>query len=484
MDDQITSHHLALLEERGLVRVFGEDMNRILRFGHALIREASYSTILTSRRAELHRDVAESIQELFPDRDALLSLILARHWLNAREYGQLARELLPRAQALISTGHGEALIELLTSIPPNQTSGSEELDLQIVLGDAYQATGAYDQARELYERILSRASDDVMKSRLLYHLGMVYYRLSRYERSIEFHHQSLVLTANTGDRWQEARTLKGLGLAYWNLSDYDNAQSVLERARDLIADTGDAIELANVELNLANVYRDRGAYPRAIEAGQHALALFEENRLPTLASYAHTALGSSYYSAGDLTTAISYYERAAQISRELNDPLGLAAGLCNLGELYEHLAQFEQSGASYREAIRLSQQLKNDYLLAFALTGLAEVRLHQARAGGEAAHLEAAQAGVEEALAVGLRMKSNERIGAAYRLRAEVHAARGQAEQAELDAQQAVELLQQVGHALELKRADRVYGEVLSTSARPQAHERAKFYLDQAEKGA
>ncbi len=467
MDTRIVLAHLAMLEERGLVQVSGEGRARTLRFKHALTREASYNSILTTRRAELHRNVAGIIQELYPERDATLALSLAEHWLNAREYAQVSAELLPRARQLVSGGHSQALIQLLERA---QSPGAENLDLDVLItrGDAHEALGQYEQARELYEKALGLAPDQVMQSRLLYHLGMSYYRLSQYPRAIEYHLHSLDLATQNGDAWQQARTLKGLGLAYWNSSDYENAAATLERARDLCAKTGDPIVLGDIELDLANVYRDRGEYARAIVTGEHALALFEENALPILAGYADLALGGCYYSAGEPEKAITFYRRATEISRQLNDPLGLATGLSNLGELTQNLGEFEQAAAYFTEAIDLARKLKNDYVLAFALTGLGEVQLLQAQAGGPVALLDAARTMSEEAVEVGRRLCSNERLGAAHRLIAQIYAAQDDWGQAEAHACEAVERLEMVGHAMELKRAYAVYEKILSASNRTE----------------
>lgn len=54
-------------------------------FKHALIRDAAYGALLKSRRRELHRLIARTIDEKFSDMKAAQPELLARHWAEAGE---------------------------------------------------------------------------------------------------------------------------------------------------------------------------------------------------------------------------------------------------------------------------------------------------------------------------------------------------------------------------------------------------------------
>jgi class 3 adenylate cyclase/tetratricopeptide (TPR) repeat protein len=57
----------------------------IYQFKHALIRDAAYEALLKTRRKELHRLVAQAIEEKFPALKEVSPEILARHWTEAGE---------------------------------------------------------------------------------------------------------------------------------------------------------------------------------------------------------------------------------------------------------------------------------------------------------------------------------------------------------------------------------------------------------------
>ncbi len=459
MKSDLLARQLAILEERGLVRLSGEGPDLTVSFKHTLIREASYDSILHTRRAELHLRVARVIESLYPERDPVLSLTLAGHWLQAGQYSRLIKELRPRAAQLVSTGRTQALIDLLERIPPGQ-GPMEQVDVSLMLGEACEAAGQYERAHQVYKSALDLVDDNATCARLFYHLGTIEMRLSHFERAIDYHQQSLSLAVQLRDLPQQAEAQRGLGIAYWNLSDYANAEQAFNRSRDLCARTGDKLGLALAELDLANVYRDRGEYSRAIDAGQEARSLFEAGGFEVETAYADQVLGGCYYSAGNLEAAATCYERSTAMSRELGDPLGAATGLCNLAELYTDLGRLDRAGEDYAEAIRISRKLHNDYLLAFALTGLADLQLRRLERGGDPALQEAARKNGEESLAVAVRANSKERSGAAHRVLAQLYLFYGDTPRAREHARHAVELLRQVGHALELKRAEEIYDAV------------------------
>jgi predicted ATPase len=65
-----------MLQQRELVREKDPAPDRIFLFKHALTQETAYASLLLSRRRELHRRVADTLERLSPERVN----DLARHW--------------------------------------------------------------------------------------------------------------------------------------------------------------------------------------------------------------------------------------------------------------------------------------------------------------------------------------------------------------------------------------------------------------------
>lgn len=411
MNARVLRQELLDLEERGLVRAMSDDPKHgSYRFKHALVQEATYNSILSTRRAQLHRDVAEGMRELFPDRDALVALTAAQHWFKAHDLDQMLRELLPRSQELIFGGHGAALLQLIDQLSPKGLNDAGQLN----------------------------------------ELGRTFYHLSAFARALEFNRASMAIAEEQGDVLQQAKAASGIGLAFWNMSDFASAETWLKTGRDLGLKAMDEPTLATVEFNLSNVLRDRGDYESAIAAADRALELFIKLGSKTFTAYTQLMLGTCYYSKGDHALASSYYALALNAVREQNDLRGIAVGLCDQAELEETLGSYSEAHALFEQAIEKADHIMNDYLLSFAKAGLARVQMLQG-------NLEEAFQNAQAALVIAARVNSREREGAAHRVLAEIYDARGDRKEALDEARSAVELLGQVGHALELRRAYEVY---------------------------
>ena len=76
---------LRTLADAELIYVRGIAPEATYQFKHALIRDAAYEALLKSRRKDLHRLVARTIDEKFPALKEAHPEVLARHWTEAGE---------------------------------------------------------------------------------------------------------------------------------------------------------------------------------------------------------------------------------------------------------------------------------------------------------------------------------------------------------------------------------------------------------------
>jgi predicted ATPase len=134
-------------------------------FKHALVQDTAYSTLLRSRRQQLHTRIGSVLETQFPDVVEARPELLAHHFTEAglvdraAEYWQKAgrhapaRSAMKEAEALLRKGLG-----LVHNTPDGALRQEQELGLQICLGQALFATQgwaaagvgeAYARAREL-----------------------------------------------------------------------------------------------------------------------------------------------------------------------------------------------------------------------------------------------------------------------------------------------------------------------------------------------
>jgi tetratricopeptide (TPR) repeat protein len=160
-------------------------------FKHALVQDAAYSTLLRSRRQQIHARIANTVESQFPELTAAQPELLAHHcseaglyekavgyWLKAGQRS-VARSSMPEAFAQIEKG-----LRFLDSIAPSPARQQQELDLRITLGPALIATKGYSSAEvgEAFARA-STVAEEIDRSEYLVPLlyGRWAYHLIRAE---------------------------------------------------------------------------------------------------------------------------------------------------------------------------------------------------------------------------------------------------------------------------------------------------------------
>ena len=118
---------LRSLADAELLYVRGIAPDATYQFKHALIRDAAYEALLKSRRKDLHRLVARTIDEKFPALKEAQPEVLARHWTQAGETepaiaewsraGEAAEARHAFSEALESYQQALALLNLLPESP-------------------------------------------------------------------------------------------------------------------------------------------------------------------------------------------------------------------------------------------------------------------------------------------------------------------------------------------------------------------------------
>ena len=119
-------------------------------FKHALVQDAAYSTLLRGKRQELHKRVADVLEEKWPEVAEAQPELLAQHCAQAGLVEQAITYYTKAGQrALVHSAMAEAAaqlnkgLELLTSLPDSASRQRQEFELQLVLGWVLIATQGY-----------------------------------------------------------------------------------------------------------------------------------------------------------------------------------------------------------------------------------------------------------------------------------------------------------------------------------------------------
>jgi predicted ATPase len=118
---------------------------RVHTFKHALTQNVAYQSLLTSTRQQVHRQIAQALETLFPETAETQPELLAHHYTAAAlpapavAYWQRAgQRALARSAHLEAINHVTAGIELLKTLPETPEHTQQSLTLHIALGIALQ----------------------------------------------------------------------------------------------------------------------------------------------------------------------------------------------------------------------------------------------------------------------------------------------------------------------------------------------------------
>ena len=287
-------------------------------FLHALVRETAYGQIPRAARAGKHRQTAEWIAALPPDRAEDRAEMLVHHLESAIEYGEAAGLEVADLRPLLATALADA-------------------------ADRAWALSMAPRAAQLYRRAFAATPPGARSPALQLRLGKALWRAegigSDGERHLEEAIEGLLAA---GDREEAAVGMVILGRARWNAGR--DERDLCERAVALVDDVGptrarcQVLEYAGVRA--AIVGRGQEALTLAGEALQIARSLGDRGlEAETLNTY-----GVARATAGDIAEGIVACRAALELALEI--------GAVDTGRCYVNTASLEGEYGDLENAMR------------------------------------------------------------------------------------------------------------------------------------
>lgn len=178
-------------------------------------------------------------------------------------------------------------------------------------------------------------------------------------------------------RVARAKALNGLGVLQWRLGKYEEATQTLDHSLRLYQDAQDRQGMAYVLNNLGLVLHRQGDNARAVSSLEGSLALFRQLDDARGIAYALNVLGLVAHRQGNQAEAAALCEECLTIRRRLQDVRGIALVLRLLGNVMLHRGQHRRAAALHRESLSLFEGLRDKWGIANSLGNLAMVAHHQ-----------------------------------------------------------------------------------------------------------
>ena len=231
-------------------------------FKHALTQEVAFGSVLNERRKELHRRTAAAIESLYAERLEDRYTELAHHYGRAGDAAKAVQYMgLVGEQALQRSAYAEALahltsgLELLKTLPQSPARDSQELQLQLELGEASRAVygPGSDQAEAAWSRayeLCLRDGESFDLLRALAGIRVVHRTRGAVRKSYEVAREALEIARRINDPIQIAITQSALGGYTSLLGDLPQGRQMLEESIELFRSLPDVPYLQVSRLSL------------------------------------------------------------------------------------------------------------------------------------------------------------------------------------------------------------------------------------------
>jgi predicted ATPase/class 3 adenylate cyclase len=224
-----------LLYQRGVLQ------HATYLFKHALIQDTAYQSLLKSIRQKYHRQIAQVLEERFPDTPETQPELLARHYTEAGLVGQAVpywqragQRTLEHSANVEAIRHLTKGLELLQLLPATPERAQQELTFQITLGSALavnkgyaapEVERAYTRARELCQQL----GETPQLFPVLWGLWNFYLVRAELQAARELGEQLLSLAQRVQDPVLLLEAHDALGQTFFCLGEFALARAHLEQ---------------------------------------------------------------------------------------------------------------------------------------------------------------------------------------------------------------------------------------------------------------
>ena len=395
---------LGELQRREFVRLqedasSGETEHEYL-FKHAITHDVAYNSLLLARRKQLHKLVAETLEQLFPDRLDELAATLGYH-LERADAPERAIPYLERAaeRARATFANAEAIAFYQSTIAQLDRVGESASNfpktaigarLNEGLGDILTLVGEHDQSRASFERALSYLSpaDAIPRSRVFRKIGHTHNWQRHYreaERSYDLADQELEAESGSADaRWWEEKfqiQLERMHLLYWQGLAAE-MRALANQYQSAAEEHGTPIQRSKFfvmqSLSLLTGSRYRPS-EECLSLAQRAVDASEDS--PDLSETPHIrfVLGLVHLFHGNFAEAIDHCGLALQLSRRCGDLVVEARALTYLTVAYRRAIHLEKTEEYAGDALQIATRIGMVEYIAMAKANLAWVAWKQGR---------------------------------------------------------------------------------------------------------
>jgi eukaryotic-like serine/threonine-protein kinase len=342
---------------------------------------------------------------------------------DAEQSSQKAVELsegLPAGEKyLIAASHARVLNDTTKAVESYENllkAAPDDAQTQFDLAGLYEDTGALDQSKALYSKLIASDANNMSalyglgrieirrrnpqgaldhlhralslaiqvdsvepKANILHAVGIAYKRLDKPADALRYYTESLEMRRQLGQKGGVANTLNEIAQVDITLGRPDEALKSYQEALQLRREIGDTRGIGNNLLDLGVFYSTRGQYTEALALYKESLQIWRRVGNQNYEALTLNNIGNAYLFTGQYGDALTYFERALQLREKAGVASETALVLYNLATTSARLGRYDQALAHDLRALELWRTAGDKRQAAIAAYSMAEVFEYQGR---------------------------------------------------------------------------------------------------------
>ena len=348
-------------------------------FKHALTQEVAYNSLLQTRKKEIHKKVAQSIEALYPDRMEEYYELLAYHYKRsddaekALDYldkaNQKAARLNAMKEAMAYFDEAMEILDTLEVTPENQKSLISLICNQYWVFFLLLKMQKYYELLIQYQPLVVRLDDIELSVKFYTSLSGCEYWIGFFDQSIKTGIKAIELGKASGHPEYAYNACVTTMYSYVWTCDYDKLHALKNDVMHLLDNKFNLLLYVHAYCAIALSLINLGRFDKAAEAGHEALKLAEKFADNSLISLSYNQISGPYILKGDTAQAQKYTQLAISKAPTPRDEFGAkllhASMLCRSGDPHqgtEMLAQY----------VPIIQALRYQFGLVHLFYGLSE----------------------------------------------------------------------------------------------------------------
>jgi len=222
---------------------------------------------------------------------------------------------------------------------------------------AYKPDTAQVLARQA-EKIGVEFSNDTIKADAYATLAESYIYLADYVNSTTYYFKAIEIAERINHRKKMASLYNGLGMLFYQMGDFEKSIDFLGKAAEIKLQDKDYLYYATINANISAVMQRLGRFREAIAILRVSERKIKEFNNIEILGNIYNSMGSVYQMAfKDLDSAEYFYRKNIEMLTDPKMDIYKMPAHRNLGELYIEKGKFEEAEAHLREALRICTNL-------------------------------------------------------------------------------------------------------------------------------